>query len=458
MSSSGRSAVSFSAAFSALPESGSIRDIEVMYADVTGTPRGKLVPAGPLLKGGEVRMARAILLQTINGSYPDCKYYGGPDPDMLLVPDPSTLRRSPWTDRPRALVIADCVDLSGPTAGQPTPLSSRAILRKILAAYAERGLKPIVAPEVEFYLFDPQTDPEGAYATPAGRNGRHEIGQSNFGMSGRNELDAFFDELETACDTLGLGTDTFLHEMGPSQYEINLIHGDALELADRTFLFKHVVREIASRHGLMAVFMAKPLVDAPGSSMHVHQSLVDAEGRNVFSQPDGSESPLFHHYIAGLQTWLPEMMALFAPHVNSYRRFVRDTNAPINVAWGYDNRSVGLRVPHSGPAARRVENRLAGSDGNPYLVLATSLACGLGGIIEERKPDAPSAADVSLEGDHALCDRLESALDLLDRSVFARQMLSDEFVDAYLAVKRVELQSFWAQITPWERRYLSAAA
>ena len=458
MSSSANNAAAFSAQFSSLTDHAAIRDIEVMYPDITGTPRGKLVPAGPLVKGGEVRMARAILLQTINGDYPDCKYYGGPDPDMLLVPDVSTLRRSPWSERPRAMVIADCVDLSGSTAGQPTPISSRALLRNILAQYAERGLTPIVAPEVEFYLFDAHTAPEAAYETPAGRNGRHEIGQSNFGMSGRNELDHFFDDLDDACDMLGLGTDTFLHEMGPSQYEINLMHGDALELADRTFLFKHVVREIATRHGLMAVFMAKPRVDAPGSSMHVHQSLVDAQGNNVFSLPDGSESPLFHQYIAGLQTWLPELMALFAPHVNSYRRFVRDTNAPINVAWGYDNRSVGLRVPHSVPAARRVENRLAGCDGNPYLVLAAGLACGLGGIIEARTPTAPSAADVSLDGEHALCDRLESALELFQQSAFARKMLTDEFVDAYVAVKRVELKSFWAEVTPWERRYLTAAA
>ena len=452
------SAGSFAECFSRLEGASEIREIELVYADVNGSPRGKIIPTEVLCKGGEVRMARAILLQTIDGGYPDCKYYGGPDPDMLLVPDASTLRRSPWSERPRAIVIADCVDLSGAAKGQPAGISSRAVLRRVLAAYAERGLTPVVAPEVEFYVFAPQRDPEEAYTMPAGRTGRGLVGQCNFGMSGRNDLAAFFDELDDACVTLGLGTDTFLHEMGPSQYEINLNHGDALELADRTFYFKHAVREIAAKHQLMAVFMAKPLVDAPGSSMHVHQSLLDAQGNNVFSLPDGSESALFHHYIAGLQTWLPELMALFAPHVNSYRRFVRDTNAPINVAWGYDNRSVGLRIPVSSPVARRVENRLAGSDGNPYLVLAAGLACGLGGLIEKRMPDAAVAGDVSLEGEHALSDRLEDALALLDGSAFARQIMGDEFVSGFVAAKRVELKGFWANLTPWERRYLTAQA
>lgn len=446
---------SFAQQLSRLEDAAAIRDVELVYADVTGTPRGKIVPVAALQNGGDVRMARAILLQTVDGGYPDCKYYGGPDPDMRLVPDAATLRRAPWSARPRAIAIADCVDLSGPAKGQPTALSSRAVLRRVLAAYAERGLTPIVAPEVEFYVFSPQRDPAEPYTLPAGRTGRPEHGQSNFGLSGRNDLAAFFDELDDACATLGLGTDTFLHEMGPSQYEINLQHGDALALADQTFYFKHAVRETAARHGLMAVFMAKPLVDAPGSSMHVHQSLLDAQGNNVFSRPDGGEAPAFHHYIAGLQAWLPELMALFAPHVNSYRRFVRDTNAPINVAWGYDNRSVGLRVPVSAPVARRIENRLAGSDGNPYLVLAASLACGLGGLIEQRQPDAPVAGDVSADGEHALCDRLEDALRSLEGSAFARRMMGDEFVDGFVAAKRVELKGFWADLTPWERRNLT---
>lgn len=434
-----------------------IREVEVVYPDVNGTPRGKIVPVSGLAEGagGEVRMARAILLQTVNGDYPDGKHTGSADPDMLLVPDLDTLRRAPWAERPRAVVIADCIDLSGGTVGQPSPISSRAALRRVLAAYAERGLTPIVAPELEFYLLAPQADPAAPYALPPGRSGRAEFGQSNFGISGRNELAAFFDQLDDACVMLGLGTDTFLHEMGPSQYEINLRHGAALALADQAFYFKHVVRETAARHGLMAVFMAKPLVGKPGSSMHLHQSLIEADGSNVFSLPDGAESPLFRQTIAGLQRWLPELIALLAPHVNSYRRFVRDANAPINLAWGYDNRSVGLRVPLSPPAARRIENRLAGADGNPYLVLAASLACGLGGMTEGLSPAPPVAHDVSALGEHALPERLEDALAMLEASQFARRLLGDALIDGFVASKRVELRSFWAELTPWERRYLT---
>ena len=429
----------------------SLRDCEILFADLAGVPRGKIVPAGPLAEGAEVRMARAILLQTLNGDYPDCRYYGGPDPDMRLLPVPETVRQAPWADRPRAVAIADCIDLNG----VPTAISSRMLLKDILARFAQRGLFPVVAPEVEFYVFAPQVHPEDGYRMPAGKGGRTEAGFGNFGMSGRNDLAAFFDELEDACALLGIGTDTFLHEMGPSQYEINLKHGNALDLADQTFLFKHCVREVAARHGLLANFMAKPLTDAPGSSMHVHQSVVDADGRNVFSSPDGKETPVFRHYIGGLQRYLPELMALLAPTVNSFRRFVRDSNAPINLDWGYDNRSVGLRVPISAPVARRVENRLAGSDGNPYLVLAAGLACGLAGIEEAIEPDAPAADDVSVEGRHELPDRLEQALGLLEGSAFARRALGDAFVEGFNASKRVEMKSFWADLTPWERRYLT---
>jgi glutamine synthetase len=441
----------FARQLATLPEAELIRDCEIVFPDLAGVPRGKIVPAASLAEGQEVRMARAILLQTLNGDYPDCNFYGGPDPDMRLVPDADTLRRAPWSDRPRAIAIADCSDLGGGATG----LSSRALLRRVLKGYAERGLAPVVAPELEFYLFAPQTAPDAPYEMPAGQGGRREAGYGNFGMGGRNDLAPFFDELDDACAMLGIATDTFLHEMGPSQYEINLRHGEALALADQTFLFKHCVREVAARHGLLAVFMAKPLAGAPGSSMHVHQSLVDDTGRNVFSTPDGEESPIFRQYIGGLQAYLPELMALFAPNVNSFRRFVRDSNAPINLDWGYDNRSVGLRVPISAPTARRVENRLAGSDGNPYLVLAASLACGLAGIEQEFSADEPAADDVSIEGRHELPEQLDDALAALQGSAFARQAFGDEFVEGFVAAKRVELKSFRAEMTPWERRVLT---
>lgn len=171
--------------------------------------------------------------------------------------------------------------------------------------------------------------------------------------------------------------------------EINFRHGDALDLADQILVFKRTMREAALKHNVAATFMAKPMTGEPGSAMHLHQSIVDVKtGKNIFSNADGTMSELFLHHIGGLQKFIPEVLPLFAPNVNSFRRFLPDTSAPVNVEWGEENRTVGLRVPDSSPENRRVENRLAGADANPYLALAASLLCGYIGMVEGIKPSA----------------------------------------------------------------------
>jgi len=273
------------------------------------------------------------------------------DPDVRLVPDYATLKLAPWASVPRAFAIHDCVELDG----TPCAFSARSLLETVVARYTAQGLTPVVAPEIEFYLTAPCVDPDIPLSAPLARNGRAEAGQSAFSMNMLNELAPFWDEFRTALDGLGIQADTWIHEVGTSQYEINLMHGDPLAVADQAFLFKYAAKEIAIRHGLNAVFMAKPIAGAPGSSMHLHQSVVDAAGRNIFSDDAGAETAAFGHFIAGLQTYGPDLMLVFAPFVNSYRRFIAGTQAPINLEWGYDNRTAGLRIPKSGPAARRVE-------------------------------------------------------------------------------------------------------
>jgi glutamine synthetase len=226
-------------------------------------------------------------------------------------------------------------------------------------------------------------------------------------------------------------------------------------VADQAFLFKYAAREIAIRHGLNAVFMAKPIARAQGSSMHLHQSVVDAQGRNIFSTDDGQPSPEFHHFIGGLQTYGPDMLLMFAPFVNSYRRFVKGSQAPINLAWGHDNRTVGLRIPTSTPAARRVENRIAGADANPYLAIAASLAAGLAGIEEQRvpTPEVPPAAN-AYDQSYALDRSFLQALDRMTASDACRRLLGERFVRGFTAVKALEYDSFLSEISAWERRYL----
>jgi glutamine synthetase len=318
-------------------------------------------------------------------------------------------------------------------------------------------LRAVVAPEIEFYLTGPNDDPTRPLRAPALRGGRTELGQSAFGLDTLNEHAAFWDEFRAALDVLGIRADTWIHEVGLTQFEINLLHGDALAVADQAFLFKLAAKEVALRHGMTAVFMAKPIAHQPGSSMHLHQSVVDDQGRNVFSQADGGESALFRQYIAGLQANLPSLMLLFAPFVNSYRRFVKGSQAPVNFHWGYDNRTAGLRIPRSEPAARRVENRVAGADANPYLVIAATLAAGLDGIERALPPTAPMD-DSAYEQAHTLARTLVAAhADFLREDVAVR-LFGARFVRGYAAIKEVEYESWLAEVGEWERRFLVAQA
>ena len=236
--------------------------------------------------------------------------------------------------------------------------------------------------------------------------------------------------------------------------EINLLHGDAVDLADQVFLFKRTIREAALRHNMYATFMAKPMSGEPGSAMHIHQSLIDIEsGRNIFSNEEGDPTKEFFAFIAGHQRYLPNVMAILAPYVNSYRRLERWTTAPINVHWGYDNRTVGLRVPHSKPSARRLENRVPSSDSNPYLAIAASLACGFLGIVEQLSPDDPiegSARNLP----YGLPRGLLEAVALFAECDPLNDIFGKSFVSTYRAIKESEFETFMKVISPWEREYL----
>lgn len=430
-----------------------IREVECLVPDINGVPRGKGLPAKAFASGAELRLCRAVAIHTVTGEWADYQYSGEGDPDMKLEPVLDTLKPVPWASRPRALCIHDCVDLDG----TPTPIAPRTVLKNVLARYQQHGWAPVVAPELEFYLLAAGNTPEAPFQPFSGPRGRAEIGNQGFTLGGLNDLAAFWDEVYAALETLDVPADTFVHELGPAQYEINLLHGNALQLADQTLLFKYALREIGFKHGLQVVFMAKPLAGEPGSSMHIHQSVVDAHGNNIFSAADGQPTELFYQFIAGQQQGIPELMPLFCPHVNSYRRFAKHMAAPVNLSWGYDNRTVGIRIPRSGAAARRVENRIPGCDANPYLALAASLACGLHGIEQQLKPTAEAEGTVfNQEGETgpSLPRTLDSALERMGQSKLAREWLGAEFVASYIAVKETEMASFWHEVTPWERRYL----
>lgn len=426
-----------------------ITEVECIIPDMTGMARGKILPKSQF-NSGNMRLPKVVIIQTVTGDWPDDDNITGPtDPDMVCLPDPASVRMVPWAEDPTALVIHDCVHFDG----SPVEISPRYVLRKILKLYEERGWRPVVAPELEFYLIERNTDPNEPLRPPVGRTGRAESGRMSYSIDAVNEFDPFFEDVYEYCDAMKLDIDTLIHEVGAAQMEINFVHGDALDLADRVFLFKRVVRETALRHNIYATFMAKPMQEEPGSAMHVHQSIVDKEGANIFSNPDGGPSELFHGYIAGLQTYMPQLMPIFAPFVNSYRRLSRFTAAPINLQWGYDNRTVGIRVPNSSPDARRIENRVPGVDVNPYLAMAATLACGYLGMVKGLKPTEPMSTS-GYDLDYELPRHLEDAIEMMRNSTDIADVLGRDFVNAYCAVKEKEYDTFFRVISSWERQHL----
>ncbi len=426
-----------------------VRDVECIFPDISGYPRGKLMPAGRFAAGAELRICQAIPMQAVTGEYSYNPVFPDADPDVRMLPDYRTLTLAPWASTARAVAVHDCVELNG----ELCQFAPRSALKRVLAGYAALGLRAVVAPEIEFYLTAANADPAQVLVPPVVRGGRAEVGNSAFSLNMLNEQAPFWDEFRAAQMTLGIDADTWIHEVGPTQYEINLMHGDPVAVADQAFLFKYAAREIALKHNLNAVFMAKPISGSAGSSMHLHISVVDEVGNNIFSQADGCESALFGHFIAGLQTHGPDLMLMFAPNVNSYRRYVAGSQAPTNLAWGYDNRTTGLRIPASAPIARRVENRVAGADANPYLAIAASLAAGLAGIQAQLEPSAPLASNGYDEA-HGLPRSMEAALAKMQHSAFARQAFGDDFVTGYCAVKALEHDNYLGEISAWERRYL----
>ena len=353
-----------------------ITEVECVISDLTGIARGKISPTSKFVVERGMRLPESVLLQTVTGDYIDDDLY-----DQLLNPADVI----PWAIEPTALGIHDTLDHQG----KPMELSPRNLLKRVLALYADQGWQPVVAPEMEFYLTRRCEDPDLPLRPPVGRSGRQETGRQSFSIDAANEFDPLFEDMYDWCEMQGLDLDTLIHEEGTAQMEINFRHGNPLHLADQIVVFKRTMREAALKHNVAATFMAKPMTGEPGSAMHLHQSVLDAQGRSIFSQPDGSMSPLFLQHIGGLQKYIPEVLPLFAPNVNSFRRFQPGTSAPVNVEWGEENRTVGLRVPASDAQNRRVENRLAGADANPYLAIAASLLCGFLGMREQLEPNLP---------------------------------------------------------------------
>jgi glutamine synthetase len=429
-----------------------ISEVECLVPDMTGNARGKFIPANQFLSRGEPRLPESIMIQSVTGEYSDehWTFVEPTDADMLLKPDASTMRLVPWAREPTAQIIHDCYTMDG----KPHPLATRNILRKVLELYEAEGLKPIVAPEVEFYLVSKNLDPDVELSPPQGRSGRTETSRLSYSIDAVAEFEDLVEDMYDYADAQALDVDTLIHENGAAQMEINFTHGDPMGLADQVFTFKRTVRETAHKHGMYATFMAKPMQREPGSALHIHQSLVDAvNGDNIFVDAGGGHSPAFLNYIAGLQRYTPELISLYAPNVNSYRRLAPDIAAPINLNWGIDNRTTAFRVPRSDGPATRVENRFPGADVNPYLAFAATLASGYLGMKQQLQPTKPFQGTAN-EDEVEVARTLEEGLRHLHDSPEIQDIFGELFLKAYAAVKLDEFEEFNRVISSWEREHL----
>ncbi len=425
-------------------------EVECVIPDLPGIARGKAVPASKFARQSQFFLPNSVFFQTITGGWGEAAGDAGfTEPDMILKPDMSTATAAPWTGDWTLQVIHDAFD----QAGVPIPMAPRNVLKRVCQLYTEKGWTPIVAPEMEFFLVARNIDPARPIEAMMGRSGRPAAARQAYSMSAVDEYGPVIDDIYDFAEAQGFEIDGITQEGGAGQVEINLRHGSPVKLADEIFYFKRLIREAALRHDCFATFMAKPIEGEPGSAMHMHHSVVDAEGRNIFSNADGSETPAFLHFIAGLQNHLPSVIALLAPYVNSYRRYVKDHAAPINLEWGRDNRTTGIRIPVSEPESRRVENRLAGMDCNPYLGIAASLACGYLGLVAGKDP-SPECAGDAYASEEDIPRGLYSALDLFNGAAEMQEVLGHEFARVYSIVKAAEYEEFLQVISPWEREHL----
>ena len=430
-------------------------EVECIISDLPGIARGKAVPASKFARQAYFHLPDSIFFQTITGEWGEAAGEEGfIERDMILKPDMTTASAAPWTGDWTLQVIHDAFDRHG----DPIEYAPRNVLKRVVKLYEDQGWAPIVAPEMEFFIVARNLDPAKDIEPMMGRSGRPAAARQAYSMTAVDEFGPVIDDIYDFAEAQGFEIDGITQEGGAGQLEINLLHGDPVKLADEVFYFKRLIREAALRHDCFATFMAKPIADEPGSAMHIHHSVMDREtGRNIFSGPQGGETDAFYHFIGGLQTYLPAAVAVMAPYVNSYRRYVRDHAAPINLEWGRDNRTTGIRIPLSGSESRRVENRLAGMDCNPYLGIAASLACGYLGLIQQREPDAQfrgDAYDSDDDSQREIPRVLGSALDLFDEATDLHGVLGEEFARVYGIVKRTEYEEFLQVISPWEREHL----
>lgn len=421
----------------------------VAACDLNGVWRGKRLAMSQLEKAqnGEIRLPLSVLSVDIWGSDVMANALADGDADGLTEPTGRGLLPILATQNPSYLLPVWLYQ----EGGEPYRADPRQALARIVADYHREGLTPVIATELEFYLVDSQ--PNQLPQPPINpHNGRRLSKTDVLSISELCAFDGFVDEVYAQCEKMGIPADSAIAENGCGQFEINLLHcDDPMKAADDALLFKYIVKAAARRHGYTATFMAKPFAEQSGNGFHIHCSVLDKDGNNIFDDGSNEGTDALRHAVAGLIESMDDCMLVFAPHFNSYRRLMPDTHAPIAATWGYENRTTAVRIPGGSPKARRIEHRVAGADANPYLVCAAVL----GGILRglRAKNDPPPPVDGSAYDDDEVAYlplTWRAATDAFEYSEVARDIFSPLLVDLFAAVKRQEMAHFSRQINRFE--------
>ena len=421
--------------------------LELMLCDLNSILRGKWLPAESIDKfeTGAVRLPMSTYAPNILGYEVEATGLGIAvgDPDGRLVPVPGTLKPVPWAENHVAQVLVEMTDLDG----QISAVSPRQVLKNVLGEFTEQGLRPVVSTELEFYLLEPRDAPDAAPTPPWGSPDAQ-----NYDLEVLARQASVLNDILAAAEAQELPSDTLIAEYGAGQFEVNFHHtDDVLAAAETGILFRRLVRGVAAKHGLEATFMAKPYADMPGNGLHVHASVLDAQGNNIFPAEEGVSEKL-GHAVAGVLSTMHDLQAIFAPHMNSYRRFQPNSFAPSAPNWGLDNRAAAIRLPEtSGPGAR-LEHRISGADANPYLVLAAVLGGMMHGL--ETQPPLPLPLDdPACTPATPLSADWTTAVERFAASDIAARIFGAEFRDVYAAVRRDEIAQLTTVISPVEYRY-----
>ncbi len=437
-----------------LSDNADIASIECMLVDPNGIIRGKWAPVSTLAKAFGDGINFPLSLH-------GCDIWGrevaetglhieSGDRDGFCRAVPQTLARVPWGARPTAQILLQTYKPDG----QPFAACSRSVLEAAVRRINDAGYFPVVAFELEFFLLKPESEwPDGLPVlvdAGADRNGQNPEKQRMYSLDALAEQSGFFEDVRLAAELQHLPIDTIVKEAAPGQFEVNLNHrDDPLRAADEALLLRRTICECARKNGLKATFMAKPFIDQPGNGLHLHASLLDAAGVNVFSGKGGRET--LESAVAGLLTTMAETSLVFVNSYNGYRRMMPGSYAPTRANWGENNRSVALRIPASGDVARRIEHRISGADANPYLVLATILQAMLAGIENKMSPPEEEHGNSYERSGNELPSSMGAALIKLRESRFAISALGQELVDVLVAIKQAELDAFAEEISPLER-------